>query len=208
MSATLRVYLIRHGETEWSLSGQHTGRSDIQLTRHGEDEARALAPALRDISFAHVLTSPRQRAWRTCDLAGLGTTAEIEPDLTEWDYGDYEGLRSADIRKDRPGWMVFRDGCPGGEMPARVRGRADRVIAHLGAMHGNVALFSHGQFSCVLAARWIGLPIIEARHFSLDPASRSILGYNPDHPEVPVIALWNSVPAALSSGRHNSRLMV
>ena len=176
MSANLRLYLIRHGETEWSLSGRHTGRSDISLTGHGEDEARTLEPCLRDISFSHVMTSPRRRARRTCELAGLGTAAEIEPDLAEWDYGEYEGQRSADIRKERPGWMVFRDGCPGGEMPAQVSLRADRVIARLSAMHGNVAVFSHGQFSCVLAARWIGLPIIEARHFSLGPASLSVPG--------------------------------
>ena len=137
-------------------------------------------------------------------MAGLGTAAEIEPDLAEWDYGEYEGQRSADIRKERPGWMVFRDGCPGGEMPAQVTLRADRVIARLGAMHGNVAVFSHGQFSCVLAARWIGLPIIEAQHFSLGPASISVLGYNPDHPEVAVIALWNAGPEALPGGRQAS----
>jgi probable phosphoglycerate mutase len=205
MSADLRLYLIRHGETEWSLSGQHTGRSDIPLTGHGEDEARALAPCLRDIPFAHVLTSPRQRARRTCELAGLGTAAEIESDLAEWDYGDYEGQRSVDICKRRPSWMVFRDGCPEGEMPAQVAGRADRIIARLGAMRGNIAVFSHGQFSCVLAARWIGLPIIEARHFSLGPASLSVLGYNPDHPEVAVIALWNAGPAALPGGRQTSQ---
>jgi len=196
MSADLRLYLVRHGETEWSLSGQHTGRSDIPLTGHGEDEARALAPCLRDIPFSDILTSPRQRARRTCELAGLGGTAKVEPDLAEWDYGEYEGRRSTDIRKERPGWMVFRDGCPGGELPERVADRADRIITRLGAMHGNIAVFSHGQFSCVFAARWIGLPIIEARHFSLGPASLSMLGYDPAHPEVPVIALWNSVPAA------------
>ena len=205
MSEAVRLYLIRHGETEWSLSGQHTGRSDILLTGHGEDQARALAPCFRHISFSGVLTSPRQRARRTCELAGLGSTAEIEPDLAEWDYGTYEGQRSADICKARPGWMVFRDGCPGGETPAQVAGRADRVIARLSGMHGNVAVFSHGQFSCVLAARWIGLPIIEARHFSLDPASLSLLGFNPDHPETAVIALWNAVPAAPPGGQRNGR---
>jgi broad specificity phosphatase PhoE len=205
MSASLRVYLIRHGETEWSLSGRHTGRSDIPLTRHGEDEARALAPALSDISLAAVLTSPRQRAQRTCELAGPRNAAVIESDLAEWDYGDDEGRRSVDIRKERPGWLVFRDGCPGGEMPAQISRRADRVIARFMAMRGNVAAFSHGQFGCVLAARWIGLPIIEAGHFSLDPASLSILSFNPDHPEVPVIALWNFVPAALSGDRHDRR---
>jgi probable phosphoglycerate mutase len=188
----LRLYLIRHGETEWSLSGQHTGRTDLPLTAHGEDEARQLAPRLRHIQFARVLTSPRQRARRTCELAGLGAAAETEPDLAEWDYGDYEGLLTADVRKLRPGWNVFRDGCPGGEMPAAVSDRADRLIAHLCTLDGNVALFSHGEFACVLAARWIGLPVVEGQHFSVDAASLGILGYNPGHPEVRVIALWNA----------------
>jgi probable phosphoglycerate mutase len=154
--------------------------------------------------FAHVLTSPRQRARQTCELAGLGPTAKVEPDLAEWNYGEYEGHRSVDICKRRPGWMVFRDGCPGGEMSAQVSGRADRIIARLGAMHGNVAIFSHGQFGCVLAARWIGLPIIEARHFWLGPASVSVLSHDPDHPEVAVIALWNAGPEALPGGRQAS----
>jgi probable phosphoglycerate mutase len=188
----LKLYVVRHGETEWSLSGQHTGRTDIPLTAHGEDQARALAERLGHIEFSYVLTSPRQRARRTCELAGLGTTAETEPDLAEWDYGDCEGQLTADIRKRRPGWNVFRDGCPGGETPEAVCGRADRLITHLCTMDGNVALFSHGEFASVLAARWIGLPVIEAQHFLLDPASLSILGYNPSHPEVPVIALWNA----------------
>jgi probable phosphoglycerate mutase len=192
LTAALRLYFIRHGETEWSLSGQHTGRSDIPLTAHGEDEARALAPYLRDIAFADIMTSPRQRARRTCELAELGRPAEVEPDLAEWDYGDYEGRRSAEICKERPGWMLFRDGCPGGETPAQVAARADRVIGRLGEMHGNIAIFSHGQFGCVLATRWIGLAIIEARHFLLSPVTVSVLGFNPDHPEVKIIALWNA----------------
>ena len=208
MNAALRLYLIRHGETEWSLSHQHTGRSDIPLTAHGEGEARALAPCFRDIQFSDVLTSPRQRARRTCELAGLGSAAKVEPDLAEWDYGEYEGRRSTDIRRGRPGWMVFRDGCPDGETPAQISARADRIIAELGALRGNVAIFSHGQFSCVLAARWIGLPIIEARHFSFGPAAVSVLGFDPDHPEVAVIALWNAIPAAPSGDEQNSRRTV
>ena len=187
-----RLYLIRHGEPEWSLSGQHTGRTDLPLTTHGEDDARQLAPRLRHIQFARVLTSPRQRARRTCELAGLGAAAEMEPDLAEWDYGDYEGHTTADIRKRRPGWNVFRDGCPGGEMPSALADRADRLIAHLCTMDGNVALFSHGEFACVLAATWIGLPVLEGQHFSVDAASLGILSYNPSHPEVRVIALWNA----------------
>ena len=187
----LRLYLLRHGETEWSLSGQHTGRTDISLTTRGKDEARDIAQRLQGISFAHVLTSPRQRARQTCELAELGPAAIIEPNLVEWDYGDYEGQRSVDIRQRRPGWNLFRDGCPHGEMPAQVSGRADRLIAHVRAMDGNVAIFSHGQFGCVLAARWIGLPVVEAQHFQLGTASISILGEDPHHPEVPVIAQWN-----------------
>jgi len=187
-----RIYLIRHGETEWSLSGQHTGRTDISLTAPGEDGARELGQRLRDIQFARVLTSPRQRARRTCELAGLGPVAEIEPDLAEWDYGDYEGQRSANILQARPDWNLFRDGCPRGETPAQISDRADRFIARLRVLEGNVALFSHGHFGRVLAARWIGLPVSEAQRFLLDTASLSILGYEPNHPEVPVIALWNA----------------
>lgn len=186
------LYLVRHGETEWSLSGRHTGRTDIELTARGEDQARGLAPRLREIRFAHVLSSPLQRARRTCELAGLGATAAIDAELAEWDYGDYEGQRSVDIRKQRADWNIFRDGCPHGESPAQVSERADRLIARLRALDANVALFSHGQFGCVLAARWIGLPLIEARHFALDTASLSILGHDSHHPEVAVIALWNA----------------
>lgn len=199
----LRLYFVRHGETEWSLTGQHTGRTDLALTARGEDEARELAPRLREIRFAHVLTSPLERAWRTCELTGLGAAAAIEPDLAEWDYGDYEGQRSADIRKQRADWNVFRDGCPHGESPAQVCERADRLIVHLRALDGNVALFSHGQFGCVLAARWIGLPLIEAQHFALGTASLGILGHDPHHAEVAVIALWNAlsgqIPDSMSS---------
>ncbi len=200
MNPSLRLYLIRHGETEWSLSGQHTGRTEIPLTARGEDMARALGERLNDARFAHVLTSPRQRARRTCELAGLAQAAEIEADLAEWDYGDYEGKRSVDIRKERPDWNIFRDGCPNGETPAQISDRADRLIAHLGAWDGNVALFSHGHFGCVLATRWIGLPVLQAQHFSLDPASLSILSYAPHLPDVRVLALWNGTPA-LMAGR-------
>jgi probable phosphoglycerate mutase len=196
----LNLYLIRHGQTAWSLSGQHTGRTDIPLTAFGEDEVRDLVPWLGRIRFSRVLTSPRQRAKRTCELAGLGQRAETEPDLAEWDYGDYEGKLSADIRMGRPDWNVFRDGCPNGEMPAQVSARADRLIAHLRTMDGNVALFSHGEFGLVLVARWIGLPVIEGQHFLLETASLSILGYNPAHPEVRVIALWDATPALLLPG--------
>jgi len=190
--APLHLYFIRHGETEWALSSRHTGRTDIPLTANGEDEARKLGMRLRNIRFSHVLTSPLKRALKTCELAGIAKAREIEPDLVEWDYGDYEGKRSVDIRTERPGWNVFQDGCPSGEMPAHINERADRLIVHLRTLDGKVALFSHGQFGGVLAARWIGLPLAEARHFPLGTASLSILAFSPQHSEVPVIALWNA----------------
>lgn len=188
----LWLYLIRHGGTAWSISGQHTGRTDIPLTPRGESEATRLKHRLDNIGFAHVLTSPSRRARRTCELVDLERAAEIDPDLAEWDYGQYEGRRSVDIRAERPGWNVFRDGCPGGETPAQVSERADRLIVRLRSLDGTVALFSHGQFGSVLAARWIGLPLIEAQHLRLDTASLSILGSDPHHPEVPIIASWNT----------------
>jgi broad specificity phosphatase PhoE len=184
---TLRLYLIRHGETGWSLAGRHTGRTNIALTPNGEDKH------LLDIPFTHVLTSPLKRALQTCHLAGLDKTPEIEPCLAEWDYGDYEGQRSVDIREERPDWNVYRDGCPRGEMPAQVSARADRLISRLLELDGNIALFAHGQIGSVLAARWIGLAIAEAEHFMLGTASLSILAFDPHHTAVPVIALWNAV---------------
>ncbi len=193
-ATALQLFLVRHGETAWSLSGQHTGRTDIPLTAHGEEQARRLSLRLGQIRFDDVLTSPLLRARRTCELAGLGPMANIEENLAEWDYGDYEGLRTVDIRKGRPHWNVFRDGCPRGESPAQIADRADRLIAHLSAFSGNVALFSHGQFGCVLGARWIGLRVIEGQHFSLGPAALSILSYNPQHRNRRVIALWNAAP--------------
>ena len=196
-SAPLRLYYVRHGETAWSLTRQHTGRTDLALTETGESEARALAPWLSPLTFSHVFTSPLQRARRTCVLSGLGDAAETEPDLAEWNYGDYEGKLSRDIRIDHPGWNAFVDGCPGGEMPGEISDRADRLILRLRSLTGNVALFSHGEFAGVLATRWIGLPVSEGAHFSLDTASLSILGENPSHPEIRAIRLWNAVPAIL-----------
>ena len=190
-SGPLRVYLIRHGETAWSLSGQHTGKSDIPLTGHGEEEALALAPILSATSFHHVLTSPALRARRTCELAGFGERAIVMTDLAEWDYGDYEGKRSSDIRKGHPDWTLYQDGCPGGESVSDASARADRVIASLHALSGNVLLFSHGQFGCSLASRWISLPVAAAQHFQLDPASISLLAFNPAHPQVAVLARLN-----------------
>ncbi len=192
MTTPLRLYLIRHGETEWSIDRRHTGRTDIPLTQNGDDEARVLGKHLRDIRFAHVLTSPLKRAQQTCEFVGLERTPEIEPDLTEWDYGDYEGRKSVDIRQERPDWTIFRDGCPHGEMPGQISDRADRLLARLRTLEGNIALFSHGQFGGVLAARWIGLTTIEAQHFPLGTASIGIFAFDSHHPTIPTIALWNS----------------
>lgn len=189
----LHLYLIRHGETAWALNGRHTGISDIPLTDNGVDQARELGPHLAGISFTHIFTSPRERSRDTCKLARLDGITEIEPDLAEWNYGNYEGETSADIRKARPDWDIFRDGCPQGEMPDQILARADRLIARLRLLDGNVALFSHGQFGGVLGARWIGLPLGEACHFPLGTASISILGHDPHHPEVSVISLWNFI---------------
>jgi broad specificity phosphatase PhoE len=189
----LRLHLIRHGETAWSLSGQHTGRTDVALTAQGKAQASSLEPLLAAIPFDSVFTSPALRARRTCELAGPSLpVAQIEPDLAEWDYGQYEGKISSDIRKDRPSWDCYRDGCPGGESPGDVSNRADRLIARLCRLRGNIALFSHGQFGCSLAARWIGLPVMQGAHLQLGTASLSILGFNPVHPGLRVIVEWNN----------------
>jgi probable phosphoglycerate mutase len=183
------VYLARHGETAWTVSGQHTGRTDIPLTPRGERNAVRLGERLKGMAFARVYSSPLQRARRTCELAGYGA-AEVDPDLMEWNYGAYEGLRTADIRQQQPDWQLFRDGCPGGESPAEVGARADRVIARLRAVPGDVLLFSSGHFSRVLAARWLGLAPAEGRLFLLTTASLSVLGYEHGLSE-PVLRLWN-----------------
>ena len=184
------TYLGRHGETAWSLSGQHTGRTDLPLTERGERNARALGERLRGLVFARVFTSPLQRAVRTCELAGFGAMAEIDPDLVEWDYGQYEGRRTAEILAQRPGWQLFRDGCPGGESPDEVGARADRVMARVRALKGNVLIFSSGHFLRVLAARWLGLDAAGGRYLLLSTASLSALGYE-HNPAEPVIRLWN-----------------
>jgi probable phosphoglycerate mutase len=184
------IYLARHGETAWSLSGQHTGRTDLPLTESGERNARQLEERLRGLGFAKVFTSPLQRAARTCELTGFKSSAEIDPDLLEWDYGQYEGRRSAEIRADRSDWNLFRDGCPGGESPDQVGARADNVVKRVRAIEGNVLLFSSGHLLRVLAARWLGLGVETARYLVLDTASLSILGYDRGRSE-PVIRLWN-----------------
>ncbi len=189
----LHLFLIRHGETEWAVTGQHTGRTDIPLTVCGEAQATELKLQLQGIEFGRLFTSPLKRARQTCERVAPDRDFTSEPDLVEWDYGDYEGKTSVDICRQRPGWNVFRDGCPHGESPAQVSARADRLIVRLRRETGNIALFSHGQFGAALAARWVGLAVAEARHLSLDVASTSVLACDPHHPEVPVITLWNRV---------------
>jgi len=191
-----RVFLIRHGETEWSMSGQHTGLTDIPLTENGRRIARRLAGVMRRVTFANVLTSPLSRARETCELAGLGGCVAVDRDLIEWNYGEYEGLTSKQIHVMRPEWVLFEDGCPGGESPNQIGARVDRLIARVRAMQGNVALFAHGHVFRVLAARWIGLPPAAGRHFLLDTAAVSVLGY---YQHVPAVKRWNAVvklPAA------------
>jgi len=191
MSPTLPVsYLARHGETAWSLSGQHTSVTDLPLTERGEGNARRLGERLKGLHFARVFTSPLQRARRTGELAGFAAAAAVDPDLVEWNYGAYEGRTTADIRKENPGWQLFRDGCPSGESVADVSARADRVVARLRAIDGDVLLFSSGHFLRVLAARWLGLGAAAGRYLLLSTAALSILGYEHDRAD-PVIRLWN-----------------
>jgi broad specificity phosphatase PhoE len=194
------VYLARHGETAWSLTGQHTGLTDLPLTEAGERTACRLGERLKGLIFARVFTSPLQRARRTCELAGFGAVAEIDYDLVEWDYGEFEGRRGAEIRAVYPDWQLFRDGCPGGESPQQVAARADRVVRRVRAVHGDVLLFSSGHFIRVLAARWIGAePSVRARSFMLSTASLSALGYESDLSR-PVIRLWNDTHHVIPSG--------
>ena len=191
MSESLpEVYLARHGETAWTISRKHTGGTDIPLTEQGERNARSLCERLRGSAFAKVFTSPMQRARRTCELAGFGPQAEVDADLMEWDYGEYEGLTTAEIRQRRPDWDLFRDGCPGGESVEAVAARADRVIARVRAIEGRTLLFGHSHFFRVLAARWLGLPPGDGRFFLMCTASLSILGYEHSRDE-PAISLWN-----------------
>jgi probable phosphoglycerate mutase len=184
-----KVYLLRHGETEWSLNGRHTGVTDIPLTENGRKLARQLQPILAREKFVTVFTSPLQRARDTCDLAGLGTLASIDRDLMEWNYGEYEGLTTDQIRQTKPDWSVFRDGCPGGESPPEVSVRADRIVSRVRAVDGNVALFSHGHILRVLAARWINLSASYGENFLLDTATLNVLGY---YRESPAFKIWNA----------------
>ena len=185
------LYVARHGETAWSVSGQHTGLTDLPLTPNGERNARRLGERLKGMTFARVFTSPLQRAALTCELAGFGAVAETDPDLVEWNYGQYEGRHSAEILAERPDWQLFRDGCPEGESPAQVGERADRVVQRVRTVPGNVLLFSSGHFIRVLAARWLALsPGLTGRYFLLTTASLSALGYEHKLSQ-PVIRLWN-----------------
>jgi broad specificity phosphatase PhoE len=184
------IYLARHGETAWSLSGQHTGLTDLALTERGKGNARQLGERLQGLKFVKVFTSPLQRAARTCELAGFGPVAEVDRDLLEWNYGDYEGRTSTDIHAERPDWQLFRDGCPRGESPSQVGARADRVVSRLRAISGDALIFSSGHFLRVLAARWLGLEAAGGQYFLLGTASLSALGYERDLSQ-PVIRLWN-----------------
>jgi broad specificity phosphatase PhoE len=186
-----RVYIVRHGETAWSRTGQHTGRTDVPLTSRGEHDAIGLAPALMGVQFVHVMTSPLQRASRTCELAECGRTATTNLDLAEWDYGDYEGLTPREISLIQPGWNVFDNGCPGGETPTAVERRADAVISCVRTHEGAVGLFTHGHIGRVIAARWIGLGISGAKRFLLDTACFGILSFAHNNPAEAAIQSWN-----------------
>jgi probable phosphoglycerate mutase len=191
MSKLPVVYLARHGDTAWSVSGQHTGLTDLPLTPSGEYHARRLGERIKGMQFAKVFTSPLQRAARTCELAGFGGSAQIDPDLVEWDYGQYEGLRSDEILALHPEWDLFRDGCPGGESPAQIDKRADRVVQRVKAVAGDVLLFSSGHFIRVLAARWLAPGAGTAgKYLLLNTASLSAVGYEHNFSQ-PVIRLWN-----------------
>jgi len=185
------VYLARHGETAWSVTGQHTGVTDLPLTERGERNAVRLGERLAGLVFAKVFTSPLRRAARTCELAGFGAIAEVDRDLVEWNYGDYEGVRTEEIRAKRPDWQLFRDGCPNGESPQQVGARADRVVSRIRAIKGNVLVFSSGHFLRVFAARWVGLEPAAGKFLMLDVASLSALSYEHD-PSQPVIRFWNN----------------
>ncbi len=184
------IYLARHGETVWSRDGRHTGRTDLPLTQQGERNVERLRERLAGLVFAKILTSPLQRAKRTCELVGFGAVAEVDADLVEWNYGDYEGIRTAEIREKRPDWALFRDGCPNGESPADVATRADRVVARIRAIKGNVLIFSSGHFLRVFATRWLGLEPLIGKYLMLDTASLSTLTYEHDLGD-PAIRVWN-----------------
>jgi probable phosphoglycerate mutase len=189
MSAVPTIVLARHGATEWSANGRHTGRTDLPLTPKGEDDGRRLKSRLAGTAYSHVFSSPLRRAKRTAELAGF--TPVIEAGLLEWNYGRYEGLTTAEVRKDRPDWVLFRDGCPEGESPSDIAGRVDRLIARLRTLSGTVLLFAHGHVLRVLAARWVGQPVSFAGALLLSTATVSELGFDHGLPDEPAIQLWN-----------------
>ena len=189
-----RLFLARHGDTAWTDSHQRTGRTDLPLNASGEEHARELRERLGRFSFARVFTSPLQRASKTCELAGFGAVATVDPDLVEWDYGRFEGRLTRDILKERPGWELYRDGCPDGETPADVAARADRFIAGVRGIEGDVLAFSSGHIIRMIAARWLGLPPGAGRFFYCRPASVGVLAYEHKRRDEPIIGLWNYVP--------------
>ncbi len=188
-----RLFLARHGDTAWTDSRQRTGRTDIPLNAVGEDRARQFGERLRRFSFASVFTSPLQRASKTCELAGFGAVATVDPDLVEWDYGRYEGLVLRDIQRERPTWELFRDGCPEGESPEDVAARADRIIARVMGIEGDVLGFSSGHIIRMIAARWLGLPPGTGRFFFCRPASVGVLAFEHKSRAEPIISVWNQV---------------
>ena len=205
MKQALQItYLARHGETAWTITGQHTGRTDLPLTERGEINARRLKDRLSGLAFANVFTSPLQRARRTCELAGFGSVAQIDGDLVEWDYGKYEGSLTVDILKERPDWQLFRDGCPAGESPEQVAARADCVVSRVRAITGNVLVFSSGHFLKMLAMRWIGIDPIHGKSLMLGTASLSALGYE-NSISHPAIRLWNDTHHVLTSNSQAER---
>lgn len=191
MEGPARIIVVRHGETEWSASGQHTSRTDLPLLEAGREQARALAPALQGQSFAVVVSSPLRRALETCELAGFGADVTVSSDLCEWDYGEYEGVTTREIRSKVPDWNLWRDGCPGGESPDQIEARADRALADLSEAGGDVLIFAHGHILRVLAARWLACPVAFGAHLLLSAGSLCVLGYDR---ETRVIERWNAVP--------------
>ena len=188
-----RLYLARHGDTAWTDSHQHTGRTDLPLNERGEEHARQLGERLRTFTFARVFTSPLRRASKTCELAGFGGGAEVDPDLTEWDYGRFEGKLTSEILAERPGWELYRDGCPGGESAEDVAARADRFIKRVHGIGGEVLAFSSGHIIRMIAARWHGMAPVFGRVFFCRPASVGVLGFEHDSRDQPIIRLWNYV---------------
>jgi broad specificity phosphatase PhoE len=191
-SALPKLYLARHGDTAWTDSHRHTGRTDLPLNERGEEHARQLGERLQHFSFACVFTSPLQRASKTCELAGFRAGAEVDRDLIEWNYGRFEGKRTSDVVKERPGWELYRDGCPDGELPGDVAMRADRFIARVHAIAGDVLAFSSGHIIRMIATRWLGLPPAAGRFFFCYPASVGVLGFEHNSRDQPIIRLWNS----------------